>query len=85
MHSSRIRTARPVNDLSFLGEVNDLSFLGVVVLSRGGGTSTTTPQDQVTSALWPWDLSHDAIGVNSPPPPHQIWQNDRRLWKHNLR
>ena len=40
MHSSRMRTAHPVNDLSFPGggEVNDLSFLWVV-LSKGWWSS----------------------------------------------
>ena len=51
--------------LSMEGEVNDLSCPGWKGEGGAGWPFLPPPQDQVTSPVWPCDLSHDAFGLTS--------------------
>ena len=88
MHSSRMRTARlrivRGGGVLSSGGCSDLwPWLGGrEVLSRGREVLLSTPPSPPSPR--PCDLSHDAFGVTPPPPPVH-WQNDKHLWKHNLR
>ena len=86
VHSSKMRTARPLTVVPVCMLVG-----GGVTFDPGQGRWLTSDPGQ--GGGWPLaggrgevvDLWPGGWRCCQPPPPPQILQNDRHLWKHNLR